>query len=72
MSASPDDAALAAEFEAFALRAELVIPDDRRDLVFAAFKEMRGMLPLLRQPRTAANEPANCFDILSVTRSLQA
>jgi len=69
---APDDAALAIEFNVFASRAGLAIPPDRRDVVFAAFKEMRGMLPLLRQPRTAANEPANCFDILSVTRSLQA
>jgi hypothetical protein len=64
----PDDATLAIEFDVFASRAGLAIPPDRRDVVFAAFKEMRGMLELLRQPRTAAAEPAVTFDIRTITR----
>jgi hypothetical protein len=38
--------------------------------VFAGFKDMRAMLELLRQPRTAAHEPAGFFDIRSVNRGL--
>jgi len=65
-----DDAALALEFDVFAKRAGLDIPGDRRPMVFAAFKELRPMLALLRQPRTAAHEPAGTFSILSVTRGI--
>jgi hypothetical protein len=66
----PDDAALALEFDVFAKRAGLNIPAERRPIVFAGFKELRAMVALLRQPRTAANEPAGTYSILSVTRSL--
>jgi hypothetical protein len=38
--------------------------------VFAGFKDLRRMVALLRQPRTAADEPAGTFSILSVTRGL--
>ncbi len=64
------DAELAVEFDVFAKRAGLDIPADRRELVFAGFKDMRAMLELLRQPRTAAHEPAGFFDIRSVNRGL--
>ena len=70
MSEFPDDAALALEFDVFAKRAGLEIPEDRRATVFAGFKELRHMLALLRQPRTAAAEPAGTYSILSVTRGI--
>jgi hypothetical protein len=70
MPATPDDAALAVEFAVLASRAGLDIPEDRKSIVFAGFKELRGMLELLRQPRTAAAEPAGTFDIRTVTRGL--
>ena len=70
MSELPDEAALTLEFDVLARRAGLAIPEDRRDLVYAGFKELRGMLELLRQPRTAAAEPASTFDIRSITRGL--
>lgn len=67
-----DDAALALEFDVLARRAGLHVPDDRRALLFAGFKDIRRMLPLLRQPRSAADEPAATYDIRSVTRGIQA
>jgi len=38
--------------------------------LFAGFKDLRRMVALMRQPRTAADEPAGTFSILSVTRGL--
>ncbi len=70
MTEIPDDAALALEFDVFARRAGLEIPDDRRAAVFASFKELRHMLALLRQPRAATAEPAGTYSILSVTRGI--
>jgi hypothetical protein len=70
MTEMPDEAALALEFDVFAGRAGLDIPADRRAAVFAGFKDLRRMVALLRQPRTAAHEPAGTYAILSVTRGL--
>lgn len=70
MTEIPDDAALALEFDVFARRAGLEIPDDRRAAVFASFKELRHMLALLRQPRGVTAEPAATYSILSVTRGI--
>lgn len=70
MTEIPDDAALALEFDVFARRAGLEIPDDRRAAVFASFKELRHMLAMLRQPRDATAEPAGTYSILSVTRGI--
>jgi hypothetical protein len=70
MPEMPDDAALALEFDVFAKRAGLEIPEDRKPAVFAGFKDLRRMLALMRQPRSAADEPAGTFSILSVTRGL--
>ena len=70
MTEIPDDAALALEFDVFAKRAGLEVPADRKAVVFAGFKELRQMLALLRQPRTAAAEPAGTYAIQSVTRGI--
>jgi len=70
MPEMPDEAALELEFDVFARRAGLEIPDDRKPALFAGFKDLRRMLALMRQPRTAADEPAGTFSILSVTRAL--
>ena len=71
MTEIPDDAALALEFDVFARRAGLEIPDDRRAAVFASFKELRHMLALLRQPRAAPpSRPGLLSSILSVTRGI--
>ena len=70
MTEMPDDAALIVEFDVFAKRAGLDIPADRRQALFAGFMDLRRMVALMRQPRTAADEPAGTFSILSVTRGL--
>jgi hypothetical protein len=72
MTDLPDDDALSREFDMLAARAGLVIPEGRRPGLLAGFKDMRRMLVLLRQPRTAANEPASTFSIDTVTRSLNS
>jgi hypothetical protein len=66
-----DDDALELEFDVLARRAGLTIPAARRPGLFAGFRDIRQMVALLRQPRTAASEPAATFDILTVTRSLE-
>jgi hypothetical protein len=71
MTEMPDDEALALEFDVFARRAGLEIPADRRPALFTGFKDLRRMVALLRQPRTAAAEPAGTYSILSVTRGLK-
>jgi len=70
MTELPDEAALALEFDVLAKRAGLEIPADRRAALFTGFKDLRRMTALMRQPRTAADEPAGTFSILSVTRGL--
>lgn len=67
---TPDEAALALEFDVLAKRAGLDIPDARRAVLFDGFKDLRRMTALMRQPRSAADEPAATFSILSVTRGL--
>jgi hypothetical protein len=70
MPEMPDEAALALEFDVFARRAGLEIPAERKPALFAGFKDLRGMLALMRQPRSAADEPSDTFSILTVTRGL--
>ena len=65
-----DDQALTAEFDVLAKRAGLTIPEDRKPAMLAGFKDLKKMTALMRQPRTAANEPAGAYSILSVTRSV--
>ena len=50
MPETPDEAALALEFDVLAKRAGLAIPEDRKAALFAGFKDLRRMLALLRQP----------------------
>ena len=70
MTEPADASALETEFDVLAKRAGLHIPGDRRAAVLAGFKDLRPMLALLRQPRTAADEPADTYAILSVTRGI--
>jgi hypothetical protein len=65
-----DDQALATEFDVLAKRAGLTIPESRRPALLKGFKDLKKMTALMRQPRTAANEPAGTYSILSVTRSV--
>ena len=64
-----DEQALVTEFDVLALRAGLTIPDDRKEALLKGFKDLKRMTALLRQPRTAADEPAGTYSIQTVTRS---
>jgi len=64
-----DEQALVAEFDVFAHRAGLFIPADRKPAMLKGFKDLRRMTALMRQPRTAADEPAGTYSIQTVTRS---
>lgn len=65
-----DEATLRTEFEVMAKRAGLAIPEDRREWLFEGFKDLRKSLPLLRQPRTAAHEPAAVYSMDSIVRTI--
>ena len=56
------------EFEALARRAQLHIPDDRRAGLLNGYRELRGMVALLRQGLPASAEPASTFSIDAVAR----
>jgi hypothetical protein len=68
--AAQDDPALEAEFDILAKRAGLTVPEDRKAALMRGFKDLKRMTALLRQPRTAADEPAGTYSILTVTRSV--
>ena len=65
-----DEQALVAEFDVLAKRAGLTIPEDRKPAMLKGFADLKRMTALMRQPRTAAAEPAGAYSILSVTRSV--
>jgi hypothetical protein len=67
---STDDQTLTAEFDALAGRAGLPILATRKPALLEGYKDLKRMTALMRQPRTAANEPAGAYSILSVTRSV--
>jgi hypothetical protein len=68
--APADDPALEAEFDILAKRAGLAVPENRKPAMLRGFKDLKRMTALLRQPRTAADEPAGTYSILTVTRSV--
>jgi hypothetical protein len=65
-----DEQALATEFDVLAKRAGLSVPDDRKAALLKGFKDLKRMTALMRQPRTAADEPAGTYSIQTVTRSV--
>jgi hypothetical protein len=64
------DQALEAEFDILAKRAGLAVPGDRKPALLRGFKDLKRMTAQMRQPRTAADEPAGTYSILTVTRSV--
>lgn len=64
-----DDPALEAEFDILARRAGFIVPADRKPSMLRGFKDLKRMTAQMRQPRTAADEPAGTYSILTVTRS---
>jgi hypothetical protein len=67
---SADEQSLATEFDILAKRAGLNIPENRKPVMLKGFKDLKRMTALMRQPRTAADEPAGTYVIETVTRSL--
>ena len=65
-----DEQALVAEFDVLAKRAGLTIPADRKPAMLKGFADLKRMTALMRQPRTAADEPAGTYSIQTVTRSV--
>jgi hypothetical protein len=63
---SSDDA----EFDVLARRAGLAIPEQRRAALLKGYRDLKRMVALMRQPRTAADEPACTYDIRTVARDL--
>lgn len=67
---STDEKALEAEFDSLAKRAGLDIPAPRKPAMLQGLKDLKRMTALMRQPRTAADEPAGTYSILTVTRGV--
>ena len=67
---STDDQALAVEFDVLAKRAGFPVPTSHRPALLQGYKDLKRMTALMRQPRTAADEPAGTYSILTVTRSV--
>ncbi|MCQ4159363.1 hypothetical protein NON00_05430 [Roseomonas sp. GC11] len=66
-SAPPDPAA---ELDMLLRRAGITLPPERMPGVLAGFLDLQVMLPLLRQPRSAAAEPAGTYDLSTITRDM--
>ena len=56
--AEPD---LEQEFAILMCRAGLSVPADRLDDMLVGYKDIRGRLEILRQPRTVSAEPSNTY-----------
>lgn len=63
-----DSVGLAEELAFLFRRAGLEVPADRMPGIIAGYAELKDMLVLLRQPRTAANEPSNVYSLETITR----
>ena len=63
-----EDDALRAEFDAMARRAGITIPDERRDALFAAFKDFRRVIARMHKPFDASVEVASVFSVESAKR----
>lgn len=68
-STSPGEGALAAELAMLFSKAGLDVPADRMPAMIAGYRDLKEMCALVRQPRTAASEPANVFSLETITRS---
>ena len=59
---------LAAELSFLLKRAGHEVPTDRVPGIVAGYGDLKVMLALVRQPRSAANEPANVYCLDTITR----
>jgi hypothetical protein len=72
LSTDDSDGAIEQEFDMLMAKAGIELPADRRAGVIAGYKDMKRMAALLRQPRTAANEPSNVYSLMGFVRSKRA
>ena len=63
------DAGLEQEFDVLMRRAGIAVPADRRAGVIAGYTDIKRMAALLRQPRTAADEPSNIYRLAASSRT---
>ncbi len=56
------------EMETALRRAGVDVPPERMALALATYKDFKTMTALLRQPRSAANEPAGHFSLVSLMK----
>ena len=66
--ANVDEKSLRAEFEVMARRAGAAIPDDRREALFAMFKDFRRVIARMHKPFDASVEVASVFSVESAKR----
>lgn len=56
------------EFDVVMKAAGVDVMPDRRTGALAGYREMKRITPYLRQPRTAADEPANIYSLIPFIR----
>jgi hypothetical protein len=69
LSADDSDAAIEQEFDVLMAKAGAEVPTDLKAGVIAGYEDMKRMTALLRQPRTAADEPSNVYSLAGFVRS---
>jgi len=57
------DAAVERELDMLMARIGAEVPADRKAGVVSGYKDMKRMVALLRQPRSAAAEPSNVYSL---------
>ena len=62
------DAAVERELDMLMARIGAEVPADRKAGVIAGYKDMKRMVALLRQPRSAAAEPSNVYSLTPFLR----
>ena len=60
--------ALEAEFDGFLARAGMVVPAERRAVIFAGYAEFRAQMDRLHTRRDASQEPSNIFRMKGAAR----
>lgn len=60
---------LTAEFDMMMARAGIVVPEERRAAVLAAYADLRAQIALLHGRYGAAAEPSNVFRLSPVERA---
>jgi hypothetical protein len=49
-------------------KAGVLVPADRMPAVLAGYRDLKRQCALLRQPRTAAAEPANIYSLVTLMK----